>query len=48
MVAGRARGDAEHVRVKIRLEQNHRHEDEVRGGVGGAVAGLFKKGSFWF
>jgi hypothetical protein len=28
------------------LEENHRHEDEVRGGVGGAVTGFFDEGKF--
>ena len=37
---------AENVRVKIRLEQNHRHEDEIRGGIGGAVTGLFEERKF--
>ena len=40
----RARRQAEDVRVEIGLEQNHRHEDEVRGGVGHAVADLFHHG----
>ena len=40
----RARREAEHIRVEIRLEENHRHEDEVRGGIGGAVARLFEEG----
>jgi hypothetical protein len=39
----RARGDSENVRVKTRLKKNHRHEDEVRGGVGGAITGFFNK-----
>ena len=46
MAAAAAARQPENVRVKIRLEQNHRHEDEVRGGVGGAVAGLFEERKF--
>ena len=34
------------IRVKICLEQNHRHEDEVGRRIGGAVAGLFKERKF--
>src|SRR5262249_39967465 len=41
-----ARAQPEDVRVKVRLEKDHCHEDEVRGGVGGAVAGFFQEGKF--
>ena len=42
----RAGRQAENVRVKIQLEQHHRHEDEVRGGVGATVTGLFEDREF--
>ena len=41
-----AAADAQRVGVEIQLEQNHRHEDEVRGGVAQAVAGLFDERKF--
>jgi len=41
-----ARGQAEHIRVEVRLEQDHGHEDEVRGGVTAAVPRLFNKREF--
>jgi hypothetical protein len=41
---GSAGGKSKGVGVKIELEQHHRHEDEVRGGVAKAVASLFPEG----
>src|SRR6185369_8092107 len=38
--------EPENFRIKSSLEKDHRHEDEVRGGIGGAVAGLFDKREF--
>ena len=43
---GGAGAQTENVRVKIGLEQDHRHEDEVRRGVGGAVTGLLEERKF--
>ena len=44
---GRGAGrQPEHVGVEIQLEQDHRHEDEVRGGVASAVSDLLADGEF--
>ncbi len=46
MIRRRAGGEAHHVGIEIGLKQNHRHEDEVRGRVARAVAGLFDERKF--
>jgi hypothetical protein len=38
--------ESKRIGVKIRLEENHRHEDEVSSSVGGAVSGYFDDGEF--
>ena len=43
---GQTGAEAEHVGVEIRLEQDHGHEDEIRGRVSRAVARLFDEREF--
>jgi hypothetical protein len=46
MAAAAPGAEAEDVRVEIRLEQNHRHEDEVRRRVAAAIADFLEEGEF--